>query len=263
MSTCNCQKQIEAIFQSGQVSDHNGQTYDLSDNIDRNEGEFLSKMIRNHGCRKTLEIGCAKGMSSLYICSALEGEENASHTIIDYTQTTQWHSLGIAQLDKANVDYYRLIEEPSEYALPRMAQNGEKYDFCLIDGWHTFDHTLIDFFYVDRLLDTGGIVVFDDVHWPGIKKLMRYIVNYPNYKVIGNVPIPLRSGCRKTLYNVLVASFKPVVKLFPKIFPTNNIYSYFSDNLIRPDRELGLEASMLALQKTDSDSRRWDWFVDF
>lgn len=40
-------------------------------------------------------------------------------------------------------------------------------------------------------------------------------------------------------------------------------YRIFSDNVIRPDKKLGLNASMIAFQKTAPDTRRWDWYVDF
>jgi predicted O-methyltransferase YrrM len=259
MSENNCQKQIEEIFRNGKVTDCGGRFHDLSSNIDRNEGTFIYNIIKQNKCGKTLEVGCAMGISSLYICAALEGKEGAIHTIIDPMQTTDWHSIGITQLNKAEVDFYRLLEEPSEFILPQLVKSGEKYDFCFIDGWHTFDHTLIDFFYIDRLLDEGGIVAIDDITFPGIKKLMRYIVNYPNYMVIGNVSSENHRGFIGYIYDGIVFSFRPLSKLFPKKMR----YRIFSDNIIRPDKKLGLNTSMIALQKTGPDTRRWDWYVDF
>lgn len=255
----NCQSQIKKIFQCKEVLDCKGNMHRLGSNIDQNEGEFIYELIRRYDCRKTLEVGCAMGISSLYICSALEGKDGASHTIIDPMQTTDWNSIGITQLDKAGVGFYRLIEEPSEFVLPRLAEHGEKYDFCFIDGWHTFDHTLIDFFYIDKMLDTGGIVVIDDISFSGIKKLMRYIVNYPNYKVLGNVKIETKRGFNGCLYDCIVNSFRPITK----VFPMKMRYRIFSDNIIRSDKSLGLNTSMIAFQKTGPDSRRWDWYVDF
>ena len=255
----HCLKLIDEIFQSGKLVDINGNEHTLGANIDQAEGSFLFNLIKENGCKKTLEVGCAMGISSLYICAAHNGVEGANHTIIDSMQTTDWNSIGITQLNKAGVDCYRLLEEPSEFALPRLAEKGEKYDFCFIDGWHTFDHTLIDFFYIDRMLDEGGIVAIDDISFPGIEKLMRYLVNYPNYKVIGNVPACSHRGFKGRLYDAIVGSFKPISKLFPMKMR----YRIFSDNIIRPEKKLKLNASMIALEKTGPDTRRWDWFVDF
>ena len=259
MNENNCLGQIEKIFQTGEVSDNEGKMHQLGSNIDRKEGEFLFDIIQRHGCSKTLEVGCAMGISSLFICAALQGNAYASHTIIDPMQTSDWSSIGVTQLDEAGVTCYRLVEEPSEYALPRLAEKGEKFDFCFIDGWHTFDHTLIDFFYIDRLLDTGGIVAIDDITFPGIRKLMRYLLNYPNYRLLGNVECDSRRGVIGHLYDGIVGAFRPLSKLFP----VKMRYRIFSDNIIRPEKTLGLNASMIALQKTGPDARRWDWYVDF
>ena len=61
-------------------------------------------------------------------------------------------------------------------------------DFAFIDGWHTFDFALVDFFYVDRLLRPGGVVVLDDTDFPSVWKLCRYIVSNRAYKVIQCLP---------------------------------------------------------------------------
>ena len=254
-----CEQQIDEIFKTWRAADNTGALHVVESVIDQNEGNFIASIIKENKFRKTLEVGCAMGMSSLYICSALDGLEGVSHTIIDPMQTTDWHSIGITQLNKAGISFYNLIEEPSEYALPKLAEQSEKYDVCFIDGWHTFDHTLIDFFYIDRLLEVGGVVAFDDITFSGIKKLMRYLVNYPNYKLIGRVKEKRQRGLTGKLYDAIVSSFRPL----SKIFPTKMKYKIFSDNVIRPDKKLGLDATMVALQKTAPDTRRWDWYVDF
>jgi predicted O-methyltransferase YrrM len=71
--------------------------------------------------------------------------------------------LGLANLDRAG--YARLVEfhdEPSYRALPALEAAGQRIEFAFIDGWHTFDYVMVDFFYVDRMLRVGGIVVLDD-----------------------------------------------------------------------------------------------------
>ena len=71
-----------------------------------------------------------------------------------------------------------------------------KIQFALIDGWHTFDQVLPDFFYVDQLLEDGGIVAFDDVVMAAINRAVRYFLNYPNYRIVESVTI---LSCRKFL----------------------------------------------------------------
>ena len=44
------------------------------------------------------------------------------------------------------------------------------FDFIFIDGWHTFDYTLVDMFYADRLLRIGGYLLIDDALHQGPSK---------------------------------------------------------------------------------------------
>ena len=53
-------------------------------------------------------------------------------------------------------------------------------DLVFIDGWHTFDYTLVDAFYANELLRVGGYLVIDDAQHSGVAKCVRYIE--PNYK---------------------------------------------------------------------------------
>ena len=57
------------------------------------------------------------------------------------------------------------------------------FDFVFIDGWHTFDYTLIDFFYADKLIREGGIIIIDDALHRGVAKFVKYMdTNYKFYK---------------------------------------------------------------------------------
>src|SRR5215813_8547482 len=57
-------------------------------NISAEEGRFLQELIRAKRPSKSIEIGCAYGISSLFICEALREVGAKSHTIIDPYQLT-------------------------------------------------------------------------------------------------------------------------------------------------------------------------------
>lgn len=244
---------VEELLRTKQVTDEKGNVYDLDAAIDKAEGEFLHSLIIKNKVSRSLEVGCAMGISSLYICHALSQKESQNHTIIDPYQYSGYHGIGIANLKRAGFTFFKLIEQPSEIALPEMLQRQEEFDFALIDGWHTFDHALLDFFYVNRLLSVQGIVVFDDVDFPLIRKLLRYIRNYPNYEIIGSVPRYWRPRGKVALQ---VAA---LLRLLPKPLTRNLII----DDVIRPNISLGWNASMIALRKNGPDERRSGWYVPF
>lgn len=249
-------KLLEDILALRKVNDEHGNTYDLHSEISKAEGEFLYSTILNNEIERSIEIGCAFGISSLYICSALSQKKSQHHVIIDPYQSCQWHGIGVYNLKKAGFSFFELIEKPSEIALPELLQKQETFDFAFIDGWHTFDHALVDFFYVNRLLKVQGVVVFDDVDYPALKKLIRYISNYPCYEIISSLYC-YPSGHR--MRDKIAMGFSSLCKFLPKRYARR----LFNDTVFRPNFPLDLNTSMIALRKINQDERSWDWYAHF
>jgi predicted O-methyltransferase YrrM len=247
---------IDEALQSNRVRDDGGKEYELHSNISRAEGEFLRRLISDRPVSRSMEIGCAYGISSLYICSVLARAGTGSHVIIDPYQFTQWHGIGVGNLRRAGFAQFTLIEEPSEIALPELLREGSVFDFAFIDGWHTFDHALVDFFYIDRLLRTGGLVAFDDVDYPAVRKLMRYVSRYPHYRVVDALSRP--AVLSRAMKERIFLGLARLVDALPADWRT-----LFDDAALRPDGYLGLNTSMMAFEKTGDDARSWDWYAAF
>jgi len=244
---------LKQILTSKTVTDEFGNSYKLVSEIGPDKGEFIRALIQSNEVRHSIEIGCAFGVSSLYICDALSQKESPRHVIIDPYQSTRWHGVGINNLKTAGFSFSELIEKPSEIALPTLLQSGECFDFAFIDGYHTFDHALLDFFYLNRLLKVQGIVVFDDVNWPSVNKVLRYVTNYPCYKVVGSIPAK-QSRMRRSM-NAIKTALSFMTRPFPKFF----MQELFDDSVLRP----ALNADMIALRKVDADNRESNWYVPF
>lgn len=138
---------ISEILNTQKAVTEKGDVVTLHSSIDREEVNFLSNLIIKNNLKKSIEIGCAMGVSSLAICDAIDhNSKDSHHIIVDPFQSTDWQSIGVTNLKKAGFENYSLYEEKSEFVLPSLVKNNTKVDFGFIDGWHTFDHTLIDFF---------------------------------------------------------------------------------------------------------------------
>ena len=150
----------------------------ISSNININEGKTLQYLIKKYSCKKCLEIGMAFAISSYYI---LQTNNYVKLVSIDPYQSTQWKNIGLKILKKYNlISRHKLIQKKSYEVLPILLQKYEKtFDFIFIDGFHTFDYTLLDVFYSIKLLKKNGILVIDDVLHNGVSKVISYIdTNY-------------------------------------------------------------------------------------
>jgi predicted O-methyltransferase YrrM len=220
----------------------------LRSSITREEGDFLTEIISEIKPKVTLEVGLAYGISALFICQAIKKNPGTRHIIIDPSQNTDWGGLGLYSLKRAGcqeiIDFY---EKSSQTVLPQLATNGVKVDFAFIDGWHSFDHTLVDFFYIDKLLTVGGVIAFDDSNWPSISKVIKFIIKNRSYKVFRYLP-----GTLPTIR--LDSSFKYHIFMRTKAF-FRKVGAF----------RMGIDpnSTCVALKKEAEDNRRWDFHRNF
>ena len=73
----------------------------------------------------------------------------------------------------------------------RDIQLGGKFSFCYIDGNHTYEYAKRDFENVNKNLDVGGYILFDDSSDAdpfGLTRLMKEIKNNKDYKLVMKNP---------------------------------------------------------------------------
>jgi hypothetical protein len=166
----------------------------LHSNISEEEGSFIQGIIREARPQVSLEVGCAYGVSSLYICEALCEVNAVKHIIIDSHQSfpygkdhrSGWEGIGLANLRRAGyIDLVDFYEVPSHQGLSRLIEERATIDFAFVDGAHTFDYVLVDVFLIDKLLRPGGIIILDDLLYPSIRSVCRYVLLNLRYKCAG------------------------------------------------------------------------------
>ena len=193
---------IYKLYKTYKIYDESNNEYPFKSGIKQDYGIFLYNMIIKNKMTKTLEIGFANGSSGLFITAALKNLElyghKTYHKAVDPNQSTQWKNIGALHIKKLGYNNIEIIEKPDYIALPDLLKdrvkntkwleskydsNYEKFDMIFIDGWHTFDYTLLDFFYADLLLKVGGYILVDDAKFDALKELDKYLnSNYKFYK---------------------------------------------------------------------------------
>ncbi|KAA2242825.1 class I SAM-dependent methyltransferase [Chitinophaga agrisoli] len=233
---------LEEIDKTGKYINSRKQTVTIGGETPIPQCEFLQKIIRENKFKSAVEVGMAYGISSLAIAEALA--ENAGRlTSMDPFETGNYDNNGLDLVKQGGYEI-EFFEDFSHTVLPRLAAEGRRLDFAYIDSTKMIDWLMTDFFLIDRMMDVGGVVVFDDITYPSIRKLVRYLAQMPHYEVYGQFPYNKRASARrKILKNWLTFGLK--------------------DGVTMKDYRLGIYGRCIALKKVGEDKRLYDWHVRF
>jgi len=245
---------LTEIVISGRTLLPTGEEAQASSCIDQSCGELLRRVITAQRPKIGVEVGLGFGVSTLYILEAMRETGGERLIGIDPAQHDQfWRGGGLHNIHRAGYeDLYEFHEKTSQQVLPALATEGQRVQFAFIDGWHTFDHTLIDFFFIDQMLQPGGIVVLDDVAYPAIRRVCDFILTNRNYEIIDSVRLNHASSWKRRAKAHLAWLLNPLIRTdkTPSV-EARGIESRISD------------VYFLALRKLADDSRRFDHFVHF
>jgi predicted O-methyltransferase YrrM len=240
LGDCPVSPVLTEILRSNQVEDAQGIARPLFANMNEAEGELIVRVFDSVKPDVSLEIGFAYGVSTLFACAALDrNRKPARHIVIDPSQSKLYDGIGLLNVQRAGYAHFvDFVEAASEFALPRLLEAQNRIQVAIIDGWHTFDHALVDFFYINKMLDVGGVIIFDDVNMPSIARLVAHVTTYPAYRAFDATPIGRAPN--------------PLVALRRRLNGTGRSATHSRDN-----------PSCIAVQKVAPDTRDWDWHADF
>jgi predicted O-methyltransferase YrrM len=183
---------LAEMYTNGIVTDRNNQPMKAHSTISKAEALMLMKLVVDLKAAVTLETGVAFGASSLAICGAKQAFESDHkiHYGVDPNQRTEYADSAIVSLQKEKLDnQFQLLDGPSHLMLPKLIEKGVQLDFAFVDGWHTFDYTMIDFFLIDKMLRPGGMVAFHDMHSLSKQKVLRYILTHRKYEIVKDAKV--------------------------------------------------------------------------
>jgi predicted O-methyltransferase YrrM len=258
---------VAEIFRTRRVVCPDGSSVPFEYSVSEDEGAALQQAIREVRPRVTLEVGLAHGVSSALICEALKDVGGERHIVIDPGPLEGWNEIGLHTIARAGYSgLVRFYNEPSHQVLPRLEAEGERIGFAHIDGWHSFDYVFVDFFYVDRLLQVGGVVMFDDARlYPAIRKVARYVATHRRYTPLPNPGSHGAASMKRRLLNAAGAALRRG--------PFKGIAAHVvRPDVLAPDSLIGLPPDdYVAFRKIGEDAlgdgsggtRRWDQHVEF
>ena len=144
-----------------------------------------------------------------------------------------------------------VIEETSQLALPRLVGEKQQFGLIFIDGSHLFDDLLVDFFYADQLIPTDGVLVFDDLWMPAVRKVLEFALTNRAYEIAEDL-----LGDRPPF----------VVSQWKKIATTPLQRIKGKSNLVAPSEwkfHQGRNINWCPLRKIKTRHAPWDHYVAF
>jgi len=136
---------------------------------------ILYDFIISNKCENILELGFENGTSTCYMAAALEEIGKGRILTIDREETIGIEPDIYSLLEKTNLqNYVKPIYAPRTYIwellkiIENQTENGvckPIFDFCFIDGAHTWEVDGFAFFLVEKLIKDGSWVLFDDLNW--------------------------------------------------------------------------------------------------
>ena len=152
---------------------------------------LISSLLSLAGQRRHLEIGTAAGGTLCAMLSAIPAENRPPFVVVDPlkyfpNQLEIIHrNLIDHNIDPATVEFRAM---KSALAFRKSEDNGEQFDFILVDGCHKIQSVMFDLKW-SRLLAEGGLICFHDYLpiYPGVKMSVdRFLRKHANYKIVGH-----------------------------------------------------------------------------
>jgi len=171
---------------------------------------------------KILEIGCYEGRATTWLCENVIKESNVDYDVIDWFEGSleETGTVGTSNNFKQNKNFiqenffhnisfhknvnFNIHKGDSHKILPTFDLK-ETYDLIYVDASHRADDTFVDGYYCNKLLNRGGLIIFDDYGWSDPKKN-----NHPLYR-----PGPgIDFFCRmyQSEYTVVAAYYQVVLR---------------------------------------------------
>lgn len=250
-------KSLQNIFETQTIEINNsGDRISLHSNTTKEQGIFLQEIFDIVKPVRSVEIGFAYGISAMFILEKhrqIESIEGA-HLVIE--PDSYWGTAAVHNIEKEGLSrYIQIRRDYSDKILTQLFHENYRIQYAYVDTTKQFDVVMQDFYFINKILDTGGVIIMDDCGggWPGVQRVARFVNTLPNYKIL---------ACHKkvkiTMKNKIVQQLVSfVINLLPfkkKCYPTI---------CVKTDEELGLDYNCIAFQKLGEDKRSWDWDKSF
>jgi predicted O-methyltransferase YrrM len=162
------------------------------------KAEMLADLIETHDCDAALEVGICCGRSLIPMALTMKhlgrgyvigvdpwSNQEATKIAISVEHDRWWSDVDFVRIKRSFfaglltfgvLPFVKILELNSEQAFAALAD--QKFDLIHIDGGHSEEQAYRDVANWSTLLDSGGILVMDDIQWETVKKAHAWILEH-------------------------------------------------------------------------------------
>jgi predicted O-methyltransferase YrrM len=163
------------------------------------EYNFINNIITTYNYKEGLELGMNYGLISYYILL-----NNSIKLIsIDDEQNTKWNNIGLQLLKNNNlIKKHKFINNIIIVELQILVKKKYIFDFIYIDTSKKdiLENIYVILYYLNILLNIGGIIIFNNSSEPKIKIMIKDIKN--KYTNLNRITCPNKIICYKKILDL-------------------------------------------------------------
>lgn len=171
------------------------------------DGLQIYDIVRRVKPKKTLEIGLAYGVSTMYFLAGLKANGFGSHIAIDPFEESDWKGIGLVKVQEVQMQKsFSFMPERSHTALARLADQKQTFDVMFIDGAHLYDIAFADFVLADAICPKDCYILLHDTWMNSVQRIVSFIeknrLDYTRRESsTANIAIFQKTGEDKRLWN--------------------------------------------------------------
>ena len=126
--------------------------------------------IARHASRRVIQRSAETGSGA---STLLFSHRSTHHTVFAFDGGSgSVRNVRSSSLLRENVVHF--VEGPTQQTLPKQHFE-EKFQVVLLDGPHAYPFPDLEYYFLYPHLDTGGLLILDDIHIPTINHLFRFL----------------------------------------------------------------------------------------
>jgi predicted O-methyltransferase YrrM len=140
---------------------------------------LLFRIARYRRPDRILELGTSMGISASYL-----GAGAPAARVVTLEGCPNISAIARKVFQQAGLNHIELITGPFNEQLPWLLQKGFRPDLVYIDGHHTFEGLLENYFSIREHISPSGVVIIDDIRWSGgMWKAWKEVVSAPEVRL--------------------------------------------------------------------------------